>query len=147
MELTHLDSKGQLRMVNITEKKVVKRWARARAKIKLNPTTLERLKGEELPKGEALGCARVAAIQGAKKTAELIPLCHNLPIEHLGIDFKFYHQELEIIASAVTTAKTGIEMEVLTAVSIGALAIYDMCKAVDKEIKITDIQLLEKGKE
>jgi cyclic pyranopterin phosphate synthase len=146
MKLSHVDDNGQARMVDISGKPPMHREAVAAGKIILAPPTLELLKNNQLQKGDVLAVARVAAIQGGKKTAELIPLCHPLAIHQLDVQFHVVADGVEITARAVSEGKTGIEMEALTAVSVAALAIYDMCKAVDKKMIIGAIALLEKSK-
>jgi cyclic pyranopterin phosphate synthase len=146
MKLSHVDDNGRARMVDISGKPPMHREAVAAGKIILAPATLELLKNNQLQKGDVLAVARVAAIQGGKKTAELIPLCHPLAIHQLDVQFHVVADGVEITARAVSEGKTGIEMEALTAVSVAALAIYDMCKAVDKKMIIGAIALLEKSK-
>ena len=132
-------------MVDIGEKSVTERTAKASAVIKMKSETLEALLNASLKKGDGLATARVAGIMGGKKTGELIPLCHTIPIDSLTIDFeKTDDEHLRIIANAKCTYKTGIEMEVMTAVSVAALTIYDMCKAIDRGMVIEEIKLLEK---
>lgn len=133
-------------MVDISSKIPMHREAVAAGKIILAATTLEMVKKNILQKGDVLAVARIAAIQGAKKTSELIPLCHPLPIHHLDVQFHIVNDGIEITAKAVCQGKTGIEMEALTAVSMAALTIYDMCKAVDKNMIIGAIALIEKNK-
>lgn len=146
MKLTHVDDAGKARMVDISGKPPMHREAVAAGKIILAPATLELLESNRLQKGDALAVARIAAIQGGKKTAELIPLCHPLAIHQLDVQFRIVADGVEITARAVSEGKTGIEMEALTAVSVAALTIYDMCKAVDKKMIIGAIALLEKSK-
>ena len=146
MKLSHVDGSGKAQMVDISCKSPMHREAVAVGKIILAPATLELLKKNLLQKGDVLAVARIAAIQGGKKTAELIPLCHPLSIQHLDVQFQIVDDGVDIIAKAVSEGKTGIEMEALTAVSIAALTIYDMCKAVDKRMIIGAIALLEKSK-
>ena len=146
MKLTHVDGSGKACMVDISSKPPLHREAVAVGKIILAPATVELLRQNRLQKGDALAVARVAAIQGGKKTHELIPLCHPLPIHQLDVQFQVVTDGVEITARAVSEGKTGIEMEALTAVSIAALTIYDMCKAVDKNMIIGAIALLEKSK-
>jgi len=134
-------------MVDISSKKPVKRTAKARGVITLQPETICLIKEELIKKGDVLAVARVAGIMGAKKTSELIPLCHNIEIDSVNIDFYVGECEIGIERVAVCTDKTGIEMEALSAVSIAALTIYDMCKAVDKQMSIGSIVLVEKTKE
>jgi cyclic pyranopterin phosphate synthase len=146
MKLTHVDGYGKARMVDISAKPPMHREAVAAGKIILAPATIELLEQNRLQKGDALAVARIAAIQGGKKASELIPLCHPLPIHQLDVQFRVVADGVEITARAVSEGKTGIEMEALTAVSIAALTIYDMCKAVDKGMIIGAIALLEKNK-
>ena len=146
MKLSHVNSSGKAQMVDISGKMPMHREAVAAGKIILAPATLELLKENRLQKGDVLAVARIAAIQGGKKTAELIPLCHPLAIHQLDVQFQVVTDGVEITARAISEGKTGIEMEALTAVSIAALAIYDMCKAVDKNMIIGAIALLEKSK-
>ena len=145
--LSHLDQKGHAVMVDVSSKNVTSRRALASGKVILNDNTFKMLADRKIPKGDVLAAARIAGILAAKRVGDLIPLCHPLPLEHVSIDF-ILSQELpgvEIRATASINAKTGVEMEALTAVSVAALTIYDMCKAVEKGIKITDIKLLEKS--
>lgn len=145
-QLTHFDSQGQAHMVDISEKKDTKRVARASGKIGMNEVAYRLLVSGQNKKGDVLGIARIAAIQGSKHTSLLIPLCHPLSLTHVSIDFKLddTHQSVEVVATTETTGKTGVEMEALTAVSTGLLTIYDMLKAVDKGMQIGHIHLLEK---
>ncbi|MFC1586427.1 cyclic pyranopterin monophosphate synthase MoaC [Fibrobacterota bacterium] len=147
MALSHVEDSGNLNMVDVSAKDTVKRTARAKGKINMKMETLELLKQGALKKGDALACARVAGITGAKRTSDLIPLCHNIFIDRIGVEFQFCDDGVEITSETLCTARTGIEMEALTAVSLAALTIYDMCKAVDKEMVISDIRLVEKKKE
>jgi cyclic pyranopterin phosphate synthase len=146
MDLTHIDKDGSVTMVNISAKPVVKRIARACSEIGLDPATIVLLRQGLLKKGDALACARIAGIMAAKNTSSLIPLCHQLPLEHLSVDFEVHDAGVTITATAQCTAKTGAEMEALTAVSVAALTIYDMCKAVDKKMVIGNVRLLKKQK-
>ena len=144
-EFTHLDKKGQAVMVDVGEKNITSRTARAKATLKMKESTLKALVSSELKKGDGLATARIAGIMGGKKTSELIPLCHNIPIDSIKIDFENDGtDELYIEATAKCTYKTGIEMEVLTAASVAALTVYDMCKAIDREMVIKEIRLVEK---
>ena len=146
MDLSHLDEQGRAVMVDVSGKPRVRRTARAAGRVLMQPETL-RLIGENLlKKGDALAVARVAGIAAAKRTAELIPLCHNIRIDQVSVDMALREDCVEIEARATCTESTGIEMEALTAVSVAALTLYDMCKAVDKGMRITDIRLLEKTK-
>lgn len=145
MELTHLNKNGEAIMVDVGEKDITRRTARATAKITMKPETLSLLLNSELKKGDGLAAARIAGIMAAKKTSELIPLCHIIPIEKVEISFENNgNDELYIYADAVCTYKTGIEMEVMTAASVAALTVYDMCKAVDRSMVISEIKLLGK---
>ena len=144
-ELSHVDETGAIRMVDVGGKEPLRRRAVARAEVRMAPETARRLR--ELPKGDALATAQVAGIMAAKRTAELIPLCHPLPLSHVGVKLEVGEGEVTILASAETTARTGVEMEALTAASIAALTVYDMAKAVDKEMRIADVVLVEKTKE
>jgi cyclic pyranopterin monophosphate synthase len=144
-ELTHVDEAGSVRMVDVGGKAVSRRRAVARAEVRMAPETAARLR--ELPKGDALATAQVAGILAAKRTAELIPLCHPLPLTHISVELDVGNAEVTIEASAETTAQTGVEMEALTAASVAALTVYDMAKAIDKELEITGVRLLEKTKD
>ncbi len=145
-EFTHLDEKGRAQMVDVSEKKVSKRTAIASGKVKMGKNTFRRLVDNNIPKGDVFNTARIAGILAAKKVGGLIPLCHPLPVEYVGIDFKLLEElpGVEITATASISAKTGVEMEAMTAVSIAALTIYDMCKGLEKGIEILEIKLLEK---
>ncbi len=145
-EFTHFDAQGQAHMVDVAEKSETKRVARAAGVIRMRPETLQLLAAGGSKKGDVLGVARIAAIQGAKRTAELIPLCHPLPLTRVTVDFRVDpgHSLVECTAVTETVGRTGVEMEALTAVSVGLLTIYDMCKAVEKGMRIEDIRLLEK---
>ena len=143
--LTHLNEKGEAVMVDVGEKAVTTRTAAAAATIRMQPGTLDKLLAADLKKGDGLGTARIAGIMGGKKTAELIPLCHNIPLDRITVDFeKTDDMRLRVIARTKCTYKTGVEMEALTAASIAALTIYDMCKAIDRGMVIEEIRLLEK---
>ncbi|MCX6557087.1 MAG: cyclic pyranopterin monophosphate synthase MoaC [Candidatus Aminicenantes bacterium] len=146
MKLSHVDDSGKAHMVDISAKPPLHREAVAAGKIIMAAPTLELVRKNLLQKGDALAVARVAAIQAGKKTAELIPLCHPLSIHHLDVQFNIVADSIEITARAVSEGRTGVEMEALTAVSIAALTLYDMCKAVDKKMIIGAIALLEKSK-
>lgn len=147
MELTHVDEKGRARMVDVSPKNIMHREAEASGTIYLQPTTIDMIKENRVKKGDVLAVARIAAITGAKKTWDLIPLCHNIPINKIDVSFDIKNDRIDIRSRAICDAKTGIEMEALTAVSIAALTIYDMCKAADKQMKISGIKLEEKIKE
>src|SRR6266511_3681260 len=146
--LTHIDARGQASMVDVSVKPVLFREAMARGEIRLQKRTLELIESHEIAKGNVLATARLAGILAAKKTGELVPLCHPLPITHCDVDFEIpkNRDRIRITASAKIAAQTGVEMEALTAVSIAALTIYDMCKAVDKRMVIGRIRLLSKTK-
>jgi cyclic pyranopterin phosphate synthase len=146
MDFTHINKNGSIKMVDVSAKSVVKRLAKACSEITLDPATVALLNQGLLKKGDALACARIAGIMAAKNTASLIPLCHALPLEHLSVDFEMHTTGITITAVAQCTAKTGAEMEALTAVSVAALTIYDMCKAVDKNMVIGNVRLLKKQK-
>lgn len=145
--LTHVDGSGQARMVDVSGKPRVRRTARAEGFIFLAPGTVRLVRENALAKGDVLAAARLAGILGAKRTADLIPLCHNIEIEHAEVRLEVLDDRIRIEASASCTDKTGIEMEALTAVSVAALTVYDMCKAVDKAMRIEGVRLLEKTKE
>lgn len=145
MELTHFDEQGRARMVDVSDKGETKRVAVARGKIEMQPETLERIRQGQIAKGDVLAVAQVAGIMAAKQTSSLIPMCHPLAITGAVLDFKIIPPgTIEIEASVKVTGKTGVEMEALTAVSVAALTIYDMCKAIDKGMIISDIRLMEK---
>ena len=145
MELTHFNKDGEALMVDVGEKAVTERTAEAQAKIKMQPETLTALLNNALKKGDGLAAARIAGIMAAKRTFELIPLCHNIPIESVKVEFENNgRDELYIHTFAKCTYKTGIEMEVLTAASVAALTVYDMCKAIDRGMVIEEIKLLHK---
>lgn len=134
-------------MVNVGRKPPRRRLAIAEGRLVCRPTTIQALKKHALPKGDVLTVAQIAGIQGAKKTSELIPLCHPLPLSHVEVSFTIRPDAIEILCSAETTSLTGVEMEALTGVTVAALALYDMCKAVDKEMRIEGIRIVEKIKE
>lgn len=143
--LTHLNEQGEANMVDVGEKSITVRTAKAYGKITMQPETLQALLSAQLKKGDGLAAARIAGIQGGKRTSELIPLCHNIPIDRIDLRFEPESEcVLGIFADAKCTYKTGIEMEALTAVSVAALTIYDMCKAMDRGMVIGEIRLLEK---
>ena len=143
--LTHLNSSGEARMVDLTPKSDSEREAVARGRVLMKPSTLEQVKTAGIQKGDVLAVARVAGIIAAKKTPDLIPLCHPILIDTIAVDFDLSANDaIEITATAKSTGKTGVEMEALIAASVSALTIYDMCKSVDKEMTITDIYLESK---
>jgi len=141
-KLSHFDAAGSPRMVDVSGKQASKRTARAHAFVAVRPDVLAQIPSN--PKGNPLEIARVAGIMAAKKTSELIPLCHPLPISHADVEIMLEPNGVRIVATATTTAETGVEMEALTAASLAALTVYDMMKALDKGIEIQDIYLLEK---
>jgi cyclic pyranopterin monophosphate synthase len=143
-ELSHVDAAGSVRMVNVGDKPASRRRAVAVASVRMAPETAERLR--ELPKGDALATAQIAGIMAAKRTAELIPLCHPLPLSVVEVRLDVVAGGVEIEASVETTAQTGVEMEALTAASIAALTVYDMAKAIDRELVVAEVRLLEKTK-
>jgi cyclic pyranopterin phosphate synthase len=144
-ELSHVDESGGVRMVDVGGKDVSRRRAVARAEVRMAAETARILR--ELPKGDALATAQLAGIMAAKRTSELIPLCHPLPLSHIEVTLEVGAESVEITASAETTAQTGVEMEALTAASVAALTVYDMAKAVDKGMRIVEVSLVEKTKE
>jgi len=144
---SHLDDSGKARMVDVSAKPRVRRTARAAGRIFLSADTIRRIRENLIEKGDVLAAARIAGIAGAKRTAELIPLCHNIAIDWVDVQLELEQDSIYITATAVCTDKTGIEMEALTAVSVAALTIYDMCKAVDRGMQVGEIRLLEKRKE
>ena len=141
-KLSHYDSAGSPRMVDVSSKPETRRVARAQAFVRIRRAVLEKL--PQNPKGNPLEIARIAGIAAAKKTADLIPLCHPLMLSHADVEVTVEKNGVRIVATAVTTAQTGVEMEALTAAAVAALAVYDMTKALDKAIEITDVFLLEK---
>jgi cyclic pyranopterin phosphate synthase len=146
-KFSHLDEEGAARMVDVGEKAVIRRTATALGRVEMSPDTIELLRERALPKGDALNTARIAGIMAAKRTPDLIPLCHGLNLTSIDLEFTVKNEEVEIVAVARASDRTGVEMEALTAVSVAALTVYDMCKAVDKSMVIRDVKLLEKTKE
>jgi len=146
-EFSHLDRDGSARMVDVGAKVVVRRTATAGGYVLMSPETVDLLREKALPKGDALNTARIAGVMAAKRTPDLIPLCHGLNLTAVDIEFEVAEDRVGIIATARVSDRTGVEMEALTAVSVAALTIYDMCKAVDKGMVIGEIKLLEKTKE
>jgi cyclic pyranopterin phosphate synthase len=144
-ELSHVTEAGDVRMVDVGGKPLSRRRAVARGVVRMAPETARRLR--ELPKGDALATAQVAGIMAAKRTSELIPLCHPLPLSLVEVSLEIDSEGVAILAVVETTAQTGVEMEALTAVSVSALTVYDMAKAIDKGMALTDITLVEKTKE
>jgi cyclic pyranopterin monophosphate synthase len=145
--LTHFDTQGQAHMVDVSGKEATHRVARASGVIRMQPATLALIESGSAKKGDVLGVARIAAIQGAKRTAELVPLCHPLPITRVAVDFALDAAAslLRCTAQVETLGRTGVEMEALCAVQVGLLTVYDMCKAVDRGMVMTDIRLLHKS--
>lgn len=143
-DLSHFDEAGKIKMVDVSDKESSTRRAVASGKVLLNSETLQTLKTQKNPKGDPLEIARIAGIMAAKKTSELIPLCHQINLSKVNVTAEFRDFGIYLEAEAVTNAQTGVEMEALTAVSIAALTIYDMCKAVQKDIVISDIRLESK---
>jgi molybdenum cofactor biosynthesis protein MoaC len=145
-ELTHINSEGKAEMVDVSPKEDTVRTAEASAEVFVSEEVFTKIKNNEIAKGDVLAIAKFAGIQAAKKTSELIPLCHNIQISKVNVDLKLNdeNKSVEIKSFAKTVAKTGIEMEALTAASVAALTVYDMCKALDKSIRISNIKLLSK---
>ena len=143
--LTHLDREGKARMVDVSEKKVSARTARARAFVRLSPAALKAVTEDGLPKGDVFGVARVAGIMASKKTPELIPLCHPLSLTGIDVTLEAVEGGVLIESQVKTTDRTGVEMEALTAVSVAALTVYDMCKSIDRSVTIESVMLLEKS--
>jgi cyclic pyranopterin monophosphate synthase len=145
-KLTHFDARGQARMVDVAGKSATQRVARAAGRIHMRPATLRQIAAGGAKKGDVLGVARVAAIQAAKRTSELIPLCHPLALTHVSVDFTHHRKDSTVrcVATVATVGPTGVEMEALTAVAAALLTIYDMCKAVDRGMRLERIHLLEK---
>jgi cyclic pyranopterin phosphate synthase len=142
--LSHVDPSGEVRMVDVGGKPATRRRAVAAAEVRMAPETARQLR--ELPKGDALATARLAGIMAAKRTSELIPLCHPLPLSHIEVELEVRAAAVAITASVETTAQTGVEMEALTAASVAALTIYDMAKAIDKQMTIGEVRVVEKTK-
>ena len=140
--LSHYDSAGSARMVDVSGKAETRRTARAHAFLRVSRAALDKL--PENPKGNPLEVARIAGVMAAKRTSELIPLCHSLPLSHADVEVTVEPEGVRIVSTATTTAQTGVEMEALTAASVAALTVYDMLKALDKRIEIQDVYLLEK---
>ncbi len=146
-KLTHVNGAGQASMVDVSGKPRIKRTAKARCAIHLANETIQLIQAAGIPKGDVLATARIAGIMAGKKTSDLIPLCHNIEIDLVGVDFEILENAIVINSIAVCTDKTGIEMEALMAASVAALTIWDMCKAVDKTMMIDGLTLIEKTKE
>ncbi|WGX77067.1 cyclic pyranopterin monophosphate synthase MoaC [Paraclostridium bifermentans] len=144
MEFTHFNEHGKAKMVDVSEKNETKRTATAKGSISMKSETIEVIKQGKIKKGDVLSVAQVGGITGAKKTWDLIPMCHNIFLTGADIEFNILETEIEIEATVSTVGKTGVEMEALTAVSMAALTIYDMCKAIDKDMVINNIRLVKK---
>jgi cyclic pyranopterin phosphate synthase len=147
-KLTHIDTKGEARMVDVSDKPMQQRMAVARGEIRMAAATLRLVRGDKIAKGNVLATARIAAIQAAKRTADLIPMCHPLAINHCEVEFDFPKSGNTIVITSTVkvNGQTGVEMEALTAVNLAALTIYDMCKAVDNKMRITNVKLISKIK-
>lgn len=146
MSLTHIDDNGAARMVDVGEKEVTRRSASAQAVVSMQPETLSLILSGGMPKGDVFACARIAGIMAAKRTWELIPMCHPLPIEGIEMEITpISDTDVRIVSTLRCTHKTGIEMEAMTAASVAALTLYDMCKAVDRGMVIRDVMLLRKS--
>jgi len=144
--LTHIASDGSAKMVDVSAKPLSHREAVASGRIQLQPATLEQIESDQIAKGNVFATARIAGIQAAKQTAQLIPLCHSLGLSHVAIDWERGEDFLEATCTARTTAQTGVEMEALSGVTVALLTVYDMCKAVDKQMRIEGIKLIRKSK-
>jgi cyclic pyranopterin phosphate synthase len=144
-DLSHVEESGAVRMVDVGGKVPMRRRAVARAEVRMAAETARMLR--ELPKGDALATAQLAGIMAAKRTSELIPLCHPLPLTHVQVTVEVVEEAVEIVSAVETTAQTGVEMEALTAATVAALTVYDMAKAVDKQMRISEVVLIEKTKE
>lgn len=144
--LSHIGADGRAQMVDVSAKPMSARTAVAAGKIRLRPETVELVRKNKVAKGDVIATARIAGIQAAKETPRLIPLCHTLPLSEVRIDIVVSEDSAEVTCTARTVAQTGVEMEALTGVSVALLTIYDMCKAVDKEMQISEVRLLEKTK-
>jgi len=143
-KLSHFRKRGEVAMVDVTSKEVTERTARARGFVQMSPAVLRALRAQKIPKGNPLEIARIAGIAAAKRTSDWIPLCHPLAMTHIDVTARLCQNGVEIESRATATGRTGVEMEALVAVSAAALTVYDMCKALDKGMEITDIVLLEK---
>ena len=144
-KLTHVDARGQARMVDVSTKTATDRRATARGKLLVSKPTLDLIRSGKTPKGDVLGAARVAGIMAAKRTPDLIPLCHPLPLSHASVELSIEKDGIAIEATVGTTAPTGVEMEALTAVAVAGLTLYDMLKAVERGAKLTDVRLVAKS--
>jgi len=146
-KLSHIAEDGSVRMVDVSGKPMSKRVATAEAMITLRPETIAKIDSNQIAKGNVLATARIAGIQAVKRTGELIPLCHPLPVQHAEVEFENRQEGIRIVCRVTTAAQTGVEMEALTGASIAALTIYDMCKAIDKVMAISGLRLVSKSKE
>ena len=144
-ELTHVDEAGNARMVDVGDKQVTDRQAVARAVVRMAPETVAAVRSGDAPKGDVLGTARIAGIQAAKRTAELIPLCHPLPLSFVDVEAEIRETEVVLTAEARTSAQTGVEMEAMTAAAVAALTVYDMVKGLERGVEIAEVVLLEKS--
>ena len=147
MQVSHINKQGDAHMVDVGSKKIQKRSARASGKIRLAATTIESIRDDQIKKGNVLAVARIAGIQAAKATSSLIPLCHILPLDAVNINFEFQNDGLLATCDVSCQSRTGVEMEALTGVSVALLTVYDMCKAIDKEMILDQIRLINKQKE
>lgn len=145
-KLSHVNKKGEARMVDVSPKPVIARSASAEATLVCAAETIRLLKKQALPKGDVLAVARIAGIQAAKKTPDLIPLCHVLPLDAVEVDFVLRASEVRVLCRVRTQARTGVEMEALCGAAVAALTLYDMCKAVDKKMRIEGVKVLQKKK-
>ncbi|MEE8201488.1 MAG: cyclic pyranopterin monophosphate synthase MoaC [Candidatus Acidoferrales bacterium] len=143
-KFSHYDRSGRARMVDVTAKGPTLRQARAHAFVKMKPGVVRQIRSLQLPKGDPLEVARIAGIAAAKRTAELIPLCHPLPLTHIDVEVELCKNGVRLTSSVRSTGPTGVEMEALTAVAVGGLTVYDMCKALDRSLELRDIYLVEK---
>jgi len=148
-ELSHLDDAGNARMVDVGAKEVTDRRAVARAEVRMSPATADAVRRGDAPKGEVIGTARLAGIQAAKRTSELIPLCHPLPLSFVNVTAEVGEDRVTLVAEARTSARTGVEMEAMTAAAVAALTVYDMVKGIERGVSVESVELLEKtgGKE
>jgi cyclic pyranopterin phosphate synthase len=146
-KLSHIAEDGSVRMVDVSGKPISKRVATAEAMITLRPETIAKIDSNQVAKGNVLATARIAGIQAVKRTGELIPLCHPLPVQHAQVEFENRQEGIRIVCRVTTAAQTGVEMEALTGASIAALTIYDMCKSIDKVMAISGLRLVSKSKE
>jgi cyclic pyranopterin phosphate synthase len=144
-KLTHIDAKGAARMVDVSQKPATDRRATARAKLLVSKDTLDLIRSGKTPKGDVLGAARIAGIMAAKRTPDLIPLTHPLPLSHASVELTFERDGIAIEATVGTTAPTGVEMEALTAVTIAGLTLYDMLKSIERDAQLTDVRLVAKS--